>query len=135
MLNWYDERDLASQEYWWENQKIGPCAEPVETRVGWLMLYHGVYLGDDVHIRTYRVGAMLLDLADPYKVIARTPEPIMEPEAEYEKFGNHDNVISPCANPVIDGTLHIYYGAADTCIGLATVDVDELLEHLLQHRV
>ncbi len=135
MINWYDERDLCGQEYWWENQKIGPCAEPVETRAGWLMLYHGVYLGDDVHIRTYRVGAMLLDLDDPHRVIARTPEPIMSPETDYEKFGNHDNVIFPCANPVIDGIMHIYYGAADTYIGLATVPVDDLLAHLEDNRL
>jgi len=135
MFDWYDERDLCGQEYWWENQKIGPCAEPVETDAGWLMLYHGVYLGPDVHIRTYRVGALLLDLDDPYKVIARTPEPIMSPETDYEKHGNHDNVIFPCANPVIDGVMHIYYGGADRGIGLATVKVDDLLEHLLQHKV
>ena len=78
---------------------------------------------------------MLLDLDDPYTVIARTPEPILSPDTDYEKFGNHDNVIFPCANPVIDGVMHIYYGAADTCIGLATVPVDELLNHLLAHKV
>ncbi len=135
MINWTDDRDLCGCEQWWENQKIGPCCEPIETEEGWLMLYHGVYLGDDVHIRTYRIGAMLLDLDDPYKVIARTPEPIMSPETDYEKFGNHDNVIFPCATPVIDGVMHIYYGAADTCIGLATVPVVELLAHVLEHRL
>jgi len=135
MIHWYDDRDLCGGEYWWENQKIGPCCEPVETEAGWLMLYHGVYLGHDVHIRTYRIGAMLLDLDDPYKVIARTPEPVMSPETDYEKFGNHDNVVFPCANPVIDGEMHIYYGAADTYVGLATVPVEDLLAYLLENKV
>lgn len=135
LLHWYDDRPFVGGLYEWENQKIGPAGVPVKTDAGWLTLYHGVYLGPDVHIRTYRVGAMLLDLEDPSKVIARTPEPIMSPETDYEKFGNHDNVVFPCANPVVDGTMYIYYGAADTACCLATVPLEDLLDHVLKFRV
>ncbi len=71
----------------------------------------------------------------PYTVIARTPSPILSPEADYEKFGNHDNVGFPCASPVIDGVMHICDGCADTVIGLVTVKVDELIDHLLENKV
>lgn len=133
-IHWYDDQVLAVGEQEWENQKIGGAGVPIKTEQGWLMLYHGVYLGPDVHIRTYRVGVMLLDLNDPTKVIARSPHYIMGPEMDYEKFGNHDNVVFPCANPVIDGIVHIYYGAADTGCGLATVPLQELLDYVLQYR-
>lgn len=134
LIHWYDDQPLAGQKFEWENQKIGGSGVPVKTEAGWLALYHGTYFGPDVHIRTYRVGVMLLDLDDPTKVIARAPDFIMESEEDYEKYGNHDHVVFPCANPVIDGIMHIYYGAADTACCLATVRVQELLDYVLQYK-
>jgi predicted GH43/DUF377 family glycosyl hydrolase len=80
----------------------------------------------------YRLGAMLLDPADPRRVIARAPDFIMEPEAYYEKFGLFvPNVIFPTGAVVKDGLLWIYYGCCDTAIGLATVPLEELVEFIL----
>jgi beta-1,2-mannobiose phosphorylase / 1,2-beta-oligomannan phosphorylase len=76
---------------------------------------------------------MILDLNDPAKVIARTPNFIMEPEEYYEKFGLFiPNVIFPTGNVVKDGLLYIYYGCCDTSIGLATVLLDDLLNYILE---
>jgi predicted GH43/DUF377 family glycosyl hydrolase len=83
----------------------------------------------------YRVGAMLLDLADPRRVLARTHQPLMQPEAYYERSGLYiPNVIFPTGNVVKDGLLWIYYGVCDTAIALATVPLDGLLDHLLRER-
>ena len=101
---------------------------PIRTDKGWLVLYHGV--DEDI---VYRVGAMLLDLEQPEKIIARTHHFIMEPETYYEKFGFQiPNVIFPTGNVVKDGLLYIYYGVTDTAIALATVPLDELVEHILR---
>jgi predicted GH43/DUF377 family glycosyl hydrolase len=97
----------------------------LKTERGWVMLYHAV--GPDAQ---YRVGAMLLALNDPRRILARTPEPIYEPEAWYEKEGIYKGIAFPCGNVVIDGTLFVYYGGADQYVGLATCRLDDLVEHL-----
>jgi predicted GH43/DUF377 family glycosyl hydrolase len=75
---------------------------------------------------------MLLDLSDPRTVLARTPRFLMEPEAYYEKFGLYiPNVIFPTGSAVKDGLLWLYYGVCDTAIALATVALDELVQHVL----
>ena len=81
----------------------------------------------------YRVGAMLLDLKDPSRVVARTRVPIMEPHEDYERVISPltGNVIFPCGAIVRNGLLHIYYGCCDYCIGLATAPLSELVEFLL----
>ena len=110
----------------WEGTKIGAAATPVKTERGWLVLYHGV---DKQSI--YRVGALMLDLENPRKVIARTRLPIMEPETYYEKFGLVlPNVVFPTANVVVDDLLYVYYGCCDTSIGLATVPLKELVDYV-----
>jgi predicted GH43/DUF377 family glycosyl hydrolase len=116
-----------------EDNRIGGSAPPVRTPHGWLTLYHGVEKADPSTRRViYRLGAMLLDLDDPRKVVARAPDFIMEPEAYYEKFGAFiPNVIFPTGAVVRDGLLWIYYGCCDTAIGLATVPLEELAEYIL----
>lgn len=127
LKSWTEPQLVARPENEWEGGKIGAAAPPVRTRQGWLLLYHGV---DEASV--YRVGAMLLDLDDPAKVIARTKRFIMEPEEYYERFGLViPNVIFPTGIVAKDGLLYIYYGCADTAIGLATVAVEELVEHVL----
>jgi predicted GH43/DUF377 family glycosyl hydrolase len=118
-------RLLAQSVYPWEASKIGGAAPPLKTPDGWLMLYHAV--GAD---NRYRVGAMLLDLADPTCVLARTPEPIYEPAAWYETDGIYQGIAFPCGNVVIDGTLFVYYGGADQYCGVATCALADLLAHL-----
>jgi predicted GH43/DUF377 family glycosyl hydrolase len=114
----------------WESAKIGAGASPVRTKAGWLVIYHGV----DAAV-TYRAGAMLLDLRNPAKVVARTRGFILQPEAYYERTGLIiPNVVFPSANVVRDGRLYVYYGCADTCIGVATADVDALVADLLAGR-
>ena len=74
---------------------------------------------------------MLLDLDDPSKVLHRTPDWILQPEAPYELEGFYKGVIFPCGNVVIDGTLFVYYGAADRFVGVATCNLQEMLEWLV----
>jgi len=110
----------------WEAGKIGAGPPPIRTRAGWLMIYHGV---DTRHV--YRVGAALLDLGDPLKVIARTRDPVLEPELEWERVGMIPNVVFPTAAILRGRELLVYYGAADRVVGLARADLDGLLDHLL----
>ncbi|MCL2085222.1 MAG: glycosidase [Oscillospiraceae bacterium] len=117
----------TAEEPVWEGLKIGAAATPLKTESGWMVLYHGVDASS-----VYRVGAMLLDLNDPRKVIARTRRPIMEPEYYYEKTGLViNNTVFPTANLIHNGEIYIYYGCCDTSISLATVPVDEMLRHVL----
>jgi predicted GH43/DUF377 family glycosyl hydrolase len=108
----------------WDGAKVGISAPPLKTKYGWLVLYHGI----SEHHHTYRVGAMLLDLKDPTNVLSRTSDPIFEPEEPYEKFGVVNNVVFPCGITEQDGLLFIYYGGADTVVGVATIELDILLK-------
>ena len=126
LLSWSEPELLAKPEYDWEGGKIGGSTPPLRTEKGWLVLYHGVDKHD-----VYRVGAMLLDLENPAKILARTAQPIMEPQEYYERFGLVlPNVIFPTGNIIKDGILSVYYGCCDTCIGLATIPVQEILREL-----
>ena len=107
----------------WDGGKVGISAPPVKTKAGWFLLYHGVSWST-----TYRVGAVLLDLEDPTVVKARTAIPLFEPETEYERKGVVPNVVFPCGLVVRAGTAFIYYGAADSVVGVATVKMSALLK-------
>jgi len=135
LKTWSTPKLLAKAQYPWEDNRIGGSTPPIKTPKGWLVLYHGVQTLDPAIKRVvYRLGAMLLDLHDPTQVIARTRNFIMQPETYYEKFGLYiPNVIFPTANVVKDGLLHLYYGCCDTAIALATIPLDDLLNHVLQH--
>jgi beta-1,2-mannobiose phosphorylase / 1,2-beta-oligomannan phosphorylase len=106
----------------WDGKRVGGNGVPLETEHGWLMLYHAY---DDAHV--YKLGVCLLDLDDPGRVIHRPAEPIFEPEELWELRGDVPNVVFSCANPVVDGQVYVYYGAADHVIGLATCRLDDLL--------
>ena len=108
----------------WDSEKIGAAAAPIKTDSGWLLLYHGV----SATSRYYRVGAVLLDLDDPKKVIARTRDPIFEPRMPYEKKGQVDNVVFPGGLILKDDTLFMYYGGADSVVGVATVSFKKLMK-------
>jgi beta-1,2-mannobiose phosphorylase / 1,2-beta-oligomannan phosphorylase len=133
LRTWTEPEVVIRPEFKWEDNRIGGSTPPVRTERGWLVLYHGV---ENTNLATrrviYRIGAMMLDLADPRKVIARAPDFIMEPEAYYEKVGLLiPNVIVTTGAVVKDGLLYIYYGCCDTSIGLATVPLEELVDHVL----
>jgi predicted GH43/DUF377 family glycosyl hydrolase len=112
-----------------DTEKIGISGPPIETKYGWLLLYHAV--SRKTQPMTYYVAAALLDLKDPSKVIARRKVPILEPETPYELFGQVNNVVFPCGAAVIDKDLFVYYGCADSVIGVATMKVEDLLNSLL----
>jgi beta-1,2-mannobiose phosphorylase / 1,2-beta-oligomannan phosphorylase len=112
----------------WDSEKIGLCTPPIKTEKGWVLLYHGV----SKISHHYRVGAMLLDLEKPDNVLSRTPWPILEPELLFEREGIVRNVVFPCGAIVKDDTLFIYYGGADTVVGVATVKFSVLLNYLLE---
>ncbi len=110
----------------WDSSKVGISAPPIKTKNGWLLLYHGVSKSHN----TYRIGAVLLDLDDPAIVLSRTTDPIFEPKESYEKVGVVNNVVFPCGLAQKDGLLYIYYGAADSVVGVATIELDIVLSAL-----
>jgi beta-1,2-mannobiose phosphorylase / 1,2-beta-oligomannan phosphorylase len=124
LLGWKDIKLLAKGKYDWE-KKIGGSTPPIKTKKGWLVLYHAV--GED---NFYRLGAMLLDLKDPMKILHRSPDWLLQPEEPYETKGLYNGVVFPCGNVVIDNKLFVYYGGADKYVGLATCNLDELLDYL-----
>ncbi len=127
LLAWSESVLLAKGEFAWEN-KIGGSTPPIRTPHGWFVIYHAV---DCQGI--YRVGVMMLDLENPAKVIARTPEPVMEPEEEFEWNGLYPHgVVFPTANVVVDDVLYVYYGAADETIGVATANFPALVDFVMQ---
>ena len=113
--------------------KMGAGAVPIRTEKGWLEIYHTVSTTCNGFI--YRLKAMLLDINDPSVILGYTKDFILWPEHEYENRGRVNNVVFTCnAIPEEDGTLKIYYGAADTNIGLATGRIDELVELCLANQ-
>jgi predicted GH43/DUF377 family glycosyl hydrolase len=117
---------------WWDANKIGLTAPPIETPQGWLVIYHGVR--QTVSGAIYRLGLALFDLHNLEHCLLRSHNWIFGPEEPYERHGDVDNVVFPCGYTLApDGdTLHLYYGAADTCIALATGKVSALLAWLEQ---
>jgi len=123
----------ARRGAWWDAKKIGLSPPPIETETGWLLLYHGVR--ETASGSLYRLGMCLLDLDRPEVCLVRGDTWIFGPEEMYEREGDVDNVVFPCGYTLgTDGdTLNVYYGAADTCIALATASVRALLEWLGRH--
>lgn len=111
----------------WDSRKIGAGPPPIKTEDGWLMIYHAV---DDLDSGKYKIGAMLLDLEDPTKVLYRPKKPIMEPTSIYENEGNKAGVAYPCGAVVKDEELFVYYGGADSVLCLAKANLANLLDYL-----
>jgi len=112
----------------WDSRKIGIGGPPIETKKGWLLLYHGISKREDRH---YHVRAALLDLKNPRRVLARSKYPIFEPETPYEKNGLVANVVFPCGTAILGDDLYVYYGGADKIVGVATVKLPKMLDLLL----
>lgn len=110
----------------WDKWLRGVGAPPIKTKHGWLVFYHA--MGDDWS--KYKVGAMLLDFKDPTKVLHRSPEPILEPTESYENNGFKAGVVYASGAVVKDGKLLVYYGGADSYIGVAHANFEEFLEAL-----
>lgn len=129
---------LTGRPHYWD-ELIGPGPPPVKTREGWLLIYHGIathFASSNI----YQAGAVLLDLDDPVQVIARTRDNILEPRESWELTGQVPNVVFPSGLSVHLGDdgfappgaeVRIYYGAADTSVGLAVAAVGDLVDACL----
>lgn len=137
LRNWGGHRLVlrARRGGWWDANKIGLSPPLIETDRGWLLIYHGVRRTAAGAI--YRVGLALLDRDDPETTLLRGEPWIFGPELPYEQHGDVANVVFPCGTTLADDndTLSVYYGAADTSIGLAHASVRELLDWLEHNAV
>ena len=118
---------------WWDSARIGIGPPPLETSEGWLMIYHGVR--QTVAGALYRAGLALLDLEEPTRVRRRCAEWILGPREDYELMGDVPGVVFPCGlvNHPGSDELRLYYGAADSCIAMATASKAEVLGFLMEH--
>jgi predicted GH43/DUF377 family glycosyl hydrolase len=114
-----------------ESGYIGSGCPPIETEYGWLLIYHGVEETEKGFV--YSACAALLDLNNPSKEIARLPYPLFSPEYEWEQIGEVNNVVFPTGTSLFGGTLFIYYGAADSLIACASVNLSDLVAELLNY--
>ncbi|EDY17587.1 glycosidase PH1107-related [Chthoniobacter flavus Ellin428] len=121
---WSEPRLLRRPRYSWEAVKIGNCGSPLETDAGWLVITHGVG-----PMRKYSIGAILLDLEDPSKVLAETAEPLIRPDGS-EREGYVPNVVYTCGALLHRGRLILPYGVSDTISTIVTIEIDELLATL-----
>jgi len=123
---WVEENKwFAPRPGMWDSKKIGIGPPPLKTSGGWLIIYHGVS-----EEGIYRVGAILTDLKDLTNITSRTIEPIFEPETPYEKNGQLANVVFPCGAVQLKDKIFMYYGGADKVVGVAIIDIKDLLKSL-----
>jgi beta-1,4-mannooligosaccharide/beta-1,4-mannosyl-N-acetylglucosamine phosphorylase len=117
----------------WDDTKIGAGPPPIETSEGWLLLYHGVKTTCNGQV--YRMGGAILDLDEPWKVLYRSAFYLFGPEEPYECNGDVPNVVFPCGllADAETGRLAIYYGGADTVMGLAFADLGEVVGFIKKH--
>lgn len=129
LLHWGNHRCIAhSRKGMWDAARVGAGAAPIRTPEGWLEIYHGA----TVNPTRYCLGALLLDLDEPWKVLARSVDPIMEPIADYEKVGFFGNVVFTNGHLVDGDELTIYYGASDSVICGASFSIQDILHTLVQ---
>ena len=132
LIHWGDSRVVMKPlPYHWDEQKIGPGATPIRTTRGWLHLYHGVF--PTMAGAVYRLGVALHDLGDPARVLGVADEWVLEPEDPWERVGYVPNVVFTCgAIPENDGTVKVYWGAADSVLCAGTAVIDELVDLCLE---
>jgi len=121
---WGDSQLLEEPQQPWEFVKLGNCGSPIETEAGWLVLTHGVG-----PMRKYCIGATLLDLNDPVRIISRLKEPLLRPEAN-ERDGYVPNVVYSCGSLVHNGQLILPYGISDAASSIVRIELSELLTAL-----
>lgn len=130
LMHWGNHRYLmGTRKGYWDNGRIGGSAVPIKVDGGWLEIYHGATKEDK-----YCLGAVLLDENEPWKIVARSEKPILEPEADYEVNGFFGGVVFSCGALCEDGIIKIYYGAADTYLCYAEVELDEVIRNLNTER-
>ncbi|HOV83477.1 MAG TPA: glycoside hydrolase family 130 protein [Paludibacteraceae bacterium] len=125
-IHWGNHKCIAvTREGNWDSVRVGAGGPPIRTSEGWLEIYHGAN-----HENRYCLGALLLDLNNPSKVLARSKEPIMEPIADYEQTGFFGNVIFTNGHYISGDTIKIFYGASDEVICSAEFSINEILNDL-----
>ncbi len=137
LLRWKQVAPVATGRFHYWDERIGPGTPPVKTREGWLLLYHGIAT-HFASVSIYQAGALLLDLDDPSRPIGRTRYNILEPREAYEMIGQVPNVVFPSGwvvhgldeegFPPPDAQVFVYYGAADTAVGLAVATIDDIIQ-------
>jgi predicted GH43/DUF377 family glycosyl hydrolase len=126
LIHWGRHRCIVhTREGYWDSARVGAGAAPIRTTEGWLEIYHGATKG-----HRYCLGALLLDLNQPWRVLARSEDPIMEPLAAYEQEGFLGQVIFTNGHIVNQDRLTLYYGAADSVICAADLSIQSILESL-----
>ena len=126
---WDEARLLRGPKFPWEVIQIGNCGPPIETEAGWLLLTHGVG-----PMRQYCIGAILLDLDDPCRVIGQTSEPLLVPTGK-ERFGYVPNVVYSCGGMIHAGKLVLPYAMSDVATSIAVIDLQELLDSFAPARM
>lgn len=129
LVNWGDSQLVCSiRPGFWDCDRIGASAPPIETEKGWLEIYHGVKFNSSGPL--YRLGVLLLDLENPTKVLGRSDIPVLGPREYYERVGDVNNVVFSCGAiyEEYSGNVKVYYGAADTCICVGMAKLNDLLE-------
>jgi predicted GH43/DUF377 family glycosyl hydrolase len=123
LTTWYGHTKVLSPiPETWQDARVGIAGPPIKTPQGWFLMYHAARLADN----SYRLGAALLDLKDPSRVLARQAEPIIEPELAWEKVGFVPNVIFSNGHALKGDDLYVYYGGADTVIGVAAMRMSDV---------
>lgn len=130
--SYYDGEGMGRPNYW-DGWVRGAGPPPIKTEEGWLLFYHGM---DNAGSRKYKIGAFLLDLEDPTEVVARSSEPLIEPEKEYEdERGMKPGVVYACGADVLGSRLFLYYGGADTFLCAASIKLNNLLEKIKNNKL
>ena len=128
MVHWGDQKVVLPVRGgpWWDGVRVGAGMTPIETDEGWLLIYHGVkeLAGDPI----YRLGAALVDLEEPHRLIARARRWLLSPQEFYERFGDAGNVVFTCGGFLRGDEIWCYYGAADSSICLARAKLNDVLD-------
>jgi predicted GH43/DUF377 family glycosyl hydrolase len=117
---------LSKKEGVWDSTVRAPGPPPLKTKDGWLLFYHA---NDARESQKYKLGALLLDLQDPSKIIARSVQPVLEPDMPYENEGK-PGIVYACGATVQGDTLRVYYGGADMVVCVAKASLSKLLAKL-----
>lgn len=123
LKHWYGHTKVLSPlPGTWQDARVGIAGPPIKTPKGWFLLYHGARTADN----SYRLGAALLDLTDPARVLARQAEPVLEPELRWEREGFVPNVVFSNGHGIRGDDIYVYYGGADTVIGVAAMRMSDI---------
>ena len=123
-------RTITLRKGSWDSWIRGAGPPPIRTDLGWLLFYHAMDIKDPDR---YKLGAMILDLNDPTKILYRSQAPILEPNLAYENQGFKSGVVYSCGAVVKDGELYVYYGGGDSVTCVAIANLRQFLEEMKKY--